>query len=211
MHWSFAVGRDGRFRAAAADAGDRPQPVGHGAAHDDLAPGGPLPVSGLLLAPRRAALLNPRRPPGCAGGATTAAPRFPRAFRPRAAVSRAAGYLAGRAGRDAFAVIDTEGRLSGVDVHARFTTASVVKAMLLVAYLRRLDARGQRHVDPYSASFLYPMIHVSDNNAATTCQSYVGDAGLYAVARAAGMTDFSVVGLLAHRPAQPRRSGALLL
>jgi hypothetical protein len=43
----------------------------------------------------------------------------------------------------------------------------VVKAMLLVAYLRRLDAMGQRRVDTYSNSFLYPMIHVSDNNAAT--------------------------------------------
>jgi beta-lactamase family protein len=38
------------------------------------------------------------------------------------------------------------------------------------------------------------MIHISDNNAATTCWSIVGDAGLNAIARAAGMTDFSVSG-----------------
>ena len=37
------------------------------------------------------------------------------------------------------------------------------------------------------------MIHVSDNNAATKTQSYVGDAGLDGVARAAGMTNFSGV------------------
>jgi hypothetical protein len=61
--------------------------------------------------------------------------------------------------------------------------------MLLVAYLRRLDAIGRHSVDSYSNSFLYPMIHVSDNSAATQCWSIVGDPGLYAVARAAGMTD----------------------
>jgi hypothetical protein len=91
-------------------------------------------------------------------------------------------------------VVDSEGRLSGVRIHSTFNTASVVKAMLLVAYLRRLDARGQRSVDSFSNSFLYPMIHISDNNAATQCWSIVGDSGLYAIARAAGMTDFSVTG-----------------
>jgi hypothetical protein len=91
--------------------------------------------------------------------------------------------------------VDTEGRLSGVNVHSTFLTASVVKAMLLVGYLRRLDAMGQHRVDSYSNSFLYPMIHVSDNNAATQCWSIVGDSGLYSVARAAGMTNFSVSGL----------------
>ena len=64
--------------------------------------------------------------------------------------------------------------------------------MLLVAYLRRLDAMGQHYVDSYSNSFLYPMINVSDNDAATQCWSIVGDSGLYAVAQAAGMTHFSV-------------------
>jgi len=103
--------------------------------------------------------------------------------------------MRGRAGRKAFAVIDSEGRLSGVHVHWTFPTASVVKAMLLVAYLRRLDARGQHRVDAYSNSFLYPMIHISDNNAATQCWSIVGDRGLYAIARKAKMTDFSVSGL----------------
>ena len=36
------------------------------------------------------------------------------------------------------------------------------------------------------------MINVSDNSAATQCWSIVGNNGLYALARAAGMTDFSV-------------------
>ena len=36
------------------------------------------------------------------------------------------------------------------------------------------------------------MINISDNDAATECWSIVGNAGLYAVAQAAGMTHFSV-------------------
>ncbi len=90
--------------------------------------------------------------------------------------------------------MDSEGRLAGVNVHWTFPTASVVKAMLLTAYLRRLHAQGRHTVDPNSDSFLYPMIHVSDNAAATQTWSIVGDSGLYDVARAAGMTDFSVSG-----------------
>jgi hypothetical protein len=90
------------------------------------------------------------------------------------------------------AVVDTEGRLSGYNLHRDFITGSVVKAMLLVAYLRMLDARGQRTVDSYSNSILYPMINVSDNNAATQCWSIVGNSGLYSVAGAAHMTEFSV-------------------
>jgi hypothetical protein len=70
--------------------------------------------------------------------------------------------------------------------------------MLLVAYLRRLHDRGQHYVDGYSNSYLYPMINVSDNNAATTTWSIVGDSGLYSVAHAAGMTDFSIVGIWAN-------------
>jgi len=53
---------------------------------------------------------------------------------------------------------------------------------------------GQHSVDPYSNSFLYPMIHVSDNNAATQTWSIVGDSGLRSMAAAAKMTDFSVSG-----------------
>jgi hypothetical protein len=89
-------------------------------------------------------------------------------------------------------VVDSEGRLSGVNLHQTWVSASVVKAMLLVAYLRRLNAMGQHYVDSYSNSFLYQMINVSDNTAATHTWSIVGNAGLYAVAHAAGMTDYSV-------------------
>ncbi|HEY6397850.1 MAG TPA: hypothetical protein VIX82_10395 [Solirubrobacteraceae bacterium] len=147
-----------------------------------------------FTAPAAGALQDPARPPGCSGLGYHGAGALPGGFPGPQAVARAQAYLSGRIGRTAFAVIDSEGRLSGVNVHSTFLTASVVKAMLLVGYLRRLHAMGQRTVDSYSNSFLYPMIHVSDNNAATQCWSIVGDSGLYSVAQAAGMTEFSVSG-----------------
>ncbi len=140
------------------------------------------------------ALANPRRPPGCTGRGYHGRGSLPVGYPGPGLIAQAERALARREGRTAFAVIDTEGRMSGVRVHRQFITGSVVKAMLLVAYLRRLNALGQRHIDPHSASFLYPMIHVSDNGAASQTMSYVGAAGLYGVAHAAGMTDFYVPG-----------------
>jgi hypothetical protein len=158
-------------------------------------PPGAFRWTACFTAPGDHALLDPGRPPGCQGRGYQGDGSLPVGLPDPGAVARSARYLAGRTGRTAFAVLDSQGRLSGTNVHSTFFTASVVKAMMLVAYLRRLDARGQRRVDGYSNSFLYPMIHVSDNNAATHCWLIVGNAGLYAVARAAHMTDFSVSGL----------------
>ncbi|MGI8429789.1 MAG: hypothetical protein ACR2OB_10895 [Solirubrobacteraceae bacterium] len=149
-------------------------------------------------APGEAALENPRRPRGCRGRGYGGGGYLPAGFPSPRAVARAGSYLSGRIGRTAFAVVDSEGRLSGRHLHWTFVSASAVKAMLLVAYLRRLHGMGQRYVDYNSDSFLYPMINVSDNAAATTTWSIVGDGGLYSVARAAGMTDFSISGIWAN-------------
>jgi len=150
-----------------------------------------------LRVPDAGALANPRRPPGCAGRGYHGEGVLPVGFPRPVAIVRAERYLASRGGHTALAVVDTEGRLSGTHLHDKFITGSVVKAMLLVAYLRRLDAMHQRYIDSYSASFLFPMINVSDNSAATQCWSIVGDGGLYSVARASGMTDFSISGIWA--------------
>ncbi len=145
-----------------------------------------------FFAPGDAALENPRRPPGCFGRGYHGGGSLPAGFPGPAAIDRAERYLERRMGRTALAVVDSEGRISGVNLHRTFITGSVVKAMLLVAYLRRLDAMGQRRVDGFSNSFLYPMINVSDNAAATRCWSIVGNVGVLSVAAAAGMTNFSV-------------------
>jgi Beta-lactamase enzyme family len=140
---------------------------------------------------------------GCAGRAYSGLGFLPVGYPSPDGVARAARYLGGRAGRTAFAVIDSEGRMSGVHEHWTFVSASVVKAMLLVAYLRRLGSLGRQHVDSFSNSFLYPMINVSDNAAATQTWSIVGDAALYRLAHRAGMTDFSIVGIWANAQISP--------
>jgi hypothetical protein len=138
------------------------------------------------------ALLDEEQPPDCAGRGYQGPGNLPFGYPSLAAIHQAESYLDGRGGHTGLAVVTTEGREYGIRMDDRFITGSLVKAMLLVAYLRRLDAMGQHSVDPTSNSILYPMINVSDNNAATRCWSIVGNSGLYAVARAAGMTDFSV-------------------
>jgi hypothetical protein len=126
--------------------------------------------------------------PGQAGPVvevTLALPAYPS----QARVLTAASYLAGRAGETAFAVIDDHGRLAGRDMHRRFLSASVVKSIMLVAYLQLL-ARAHRPLDGASRSLLYPMIHSSDNAAASAVLAVVGQAALDRVARQAGMQDY---------------------
>ena len=106
-------------------------------------------------------------------------------------VSSARRYAARRSGIVSFAVVDSEGRLSGLAIHRTYVSASVVKAMLLTAYLRKLAAE-HRGLDSGSRSILYPMIHVSDNSAATSVWRRVGNRRLYQLAHLANMTDFSI-------------------
>jgi hypothetical protein len=117
--------------------------------------------------------------------ATKRVPCFPSSQ----SVVAAASYLAERVGVKAFAVIDNRGNLSGVNVHLRFHSASTVKSMLLVAYLRMLAAE-HRGLDDSSRDLLYPMIHSSSNEAATTVLEAVGEGRLNAVARLARMRDY---------------------
>ena len=76
-------------------------------------------------------------------------------------------------------------------LHERFQTASVVKVMMLIAYLQKLD-RGHRQLRRADSSLLYPMIHNSDNEAASAVLSVVGSGALVRVAREAGMHDFAL-------------------
>lgn len=113
------------------------------------------------------------------------APAYPSARR----VHAAARFLAGRAGKTAFAVVDDKGALRGLNVRSRFHSASVVKAMLLVAYLRKL-AQERRGLDDAGKGLLYPMIHSSDNGAASSVLAIVGEQALNGVARDARMRDY---------------------
>jgi hypothetical protein len=102
---------------------------------------------------------------------------------------RASAFLQSRIGHTAFAVVDTHGHEYGLNMHDHFVSASTVKSMLLVAYLR--DLAGQHGaIGSTTQALLYPMIHVSDNRAAEAVWRLVGNSGLEHVAHDARMTDF---------------------
>jgi hypothetical protein len=105
-------------------------------------------------------------------------------------IAAAIRFIDSRAGATAFAVVDSQGHLAGTRLHEHFETASVVKAMMLVAYLQMLDAQ-HRSLSASDRSLLYPMIHVSDNNAASAVLAIVGNSALARVAREAHMSDYA--------------------
>jgi hypothetical protein len=108
-----------------------------------------------------------------------------------AGIDAARRYARTRQGTVAFAVLDQKGRLRGLNRTVVFPSASVVKAMLLVAVLRQV---GSGKLAPSTAATLKAMITVSDNDAASAIYNRVGGAGLRAVARAAHATHFRDVG-----------------
>jgi len=111
------------------------------------------------------------------------------ALRPwRAHVREAREYAQTRAGEISFGVRTRRG-LRGVGVGRGVPSASVVKAMLLVAYLREPDVRGRR-LGAADRALLGPMIRWSSNAAASQVCNIVGTGGLTRLARRAHMTHF---------------------
>jgi hypothetical protein len=112
-------------------------------------------------------------------------------YPPPAALRRAQRFAAAR-GDVSFAVIDGSLGLRGYDYDRQFSSASVSKALLLAAELRRLDREGLP-LDGETSALLDPMITYSDNRAADAIYARVGDEGLEEVARHAGMRDFEPI------------------
>jgi hypothetical protein len=104
-------------------------------------------------------------------------------------VDRAADYARSRDGKVFFAVTGVGGRLHGWRAHRAAPSASVLKAMLLVAYLRRASVR-HRDLTDHDRSLLSPMIRRSANKPASRIIGIVGSSGIYAVARVAEMRRF---------------------
>lgn len=138
-------------------------------------------VAATALALALAALVSPMP----ATGAGQAKGGYPWQQRIRDAVH----FVHSRTGSASFAVTDERGRVHGYRRGVSFSSASLVKAMLLVAYL---DQRGVRHRRLRSAErrLLGPMIRISDNDAASAIYERVGPGGLERVARRAGMRRF---------------------
>jgi Beta-lactamase enzyme family len=101
----------------------------------------------------------------------------------------ARAYNDHRTGDIAFAV-RTDHRFYGYRPDHVEWSASVVKAMLMVAYLDRPSV-ASRALDGYDASLLVPMITRSDNTAAQNVRDIVGNGGLQALADRVGMTHFA--------------------
>jgi hypothetical protein len=106
-------------------------------------------------------------------------------------VRSALRYAHGRHGQIAFAVRIGH-HLYGYRVERTFPSASVLKAMLMVSYLRRPSVRG-RPLRSSDMALLAPMIRRSDNAAASRVDSIVGNAGLRRLAHRTGMRRFTPV------------------
>jgi Beta-lactamase enzyme family len=109
-----------------------------------------------------------------------------------ARVDAARTYAESRAGVVAFAVVDERGRLHGYRASAVAPSASVLKAMLLVAYLRKGSVRDRPLTDR-ERGLLGPMIRRSDNDAASTILGLVGRRGVMRLAAVTGMAHFRLV------------------
>jgi hypothetical protein len=106
-------------------------------------------------------------------------------------IRRARRFARSRHGVVAFAVLDSRQRPRGLRRTMPFPSASVSKAMLLVAALRRA---GGRRLSETTRRLLQSMIIMSDNDAASIVYAQVGGEGLRRVAGAAEMRKFTDVG-----------------
>ena len=91
------------------------------------------------------------------------------------------------------ALIDTDGLMTGLRAKRRFVSASVVKTVMLVAYLRKLT-RERGTLDEATAETLRAMITVSDNQAADSIYYGLGDDPIESTARLSGARTLDVRG-----------------
>jgi beta-lactamase family protein len=126
--------------------------------------------------------------------AASGACRVPDAGKPleqawRANMLSAIQYRRHRRGDVAFAV-RTPDAFYGYRPDHQEWSASVLKAMLMVAYLNRRSVAG-RALGAHDKSLLHPMITRSDNEAADRVDEIVGAGGLRALASQVGMSHFA--------------------
>lgn len=107
----------------------------------------------------------------------------------RPGLEEARAYAATRVGTISFAV-RTPRKLYRSDAYRTYPSASVVKAMLMVAYLNH-DSVRRRPLGPGDEALLEPMVRWSDNVAATRIRDFVGNGALEHLARRVGMSRFA--------------------
>ncbi|MDQ8045043.1 MAG: serine hydrolase [Solirubrobacteraceae bacterium] len=123
---------------------------------------------------------------------TTTTSSTPKACISDARIASARRYARSRPGSVSFAVF-VGGQIRSDEGSVRYRSASLVKAMLLVADLRR-HAGDHAPLTRADRARLHAMIHVSDNAAATATYALVGSSGLTSVAHLAGMRNYTLRG-----------------
>lgn len=111
-------------------------------------------------------------------------------WRPRVGLAR--DYAESRAGSTSFAIKDGRDRFFGYRVKRVVPAASVFKAMILAAYVRRGSVRD-RALSDEEKSRLSAMIRRSDNDSATILLDRMGHGPVWRLARAAHMRRFKLV------------------
>ncbi len=152
-------------------------------------------VASAGVTPRAAAAAGRGRPAARIAAAECAVPGTDRTIDQlwRPDMRDAIKYTRTRVGDIAFAV-RSDGRFYGYRPDHVEWSASVVKAMLMVAYVDEPSVAA-RPLNSYDNSLLRPMITVSDNNAAMEVWNIVGNGALQALADRVGMTHFATAAI----------------
>jgi hypothetical protein len=119
------------------------------------------------------------------GPASALAAEYPWAKRLKLAKS----FAADRAGKVSIGIVDEDRHFHGYRANRQYNSASTVKVMLMVAYLRHGNQDDEPLTDEDRA-LLGPMIKRSDNETATRIRDIVGNDALARLADRAGMTKF---------------------
>jgi hypothetical protein len=126
-----------------------------------------------------------------AGAAAGAAYAATKPWKPDYKAAR--DYAHHRQGQIIAFALRTEHHIWDYNGTSTMPSASVIKAMILTAYLNRGDVRN-RDLRSKDYDMLYPMIHQSDDNATDRVFAYVGYKGLNGLAHKVGMTHFKTDG-----------------
>jgi hypothetical protein len=94
-----------------------------------------------------------------------------------------------RTGKVSIGIVDEDKHFHGSRANRQYSSASTVKVMLMVAYLRH-GSQNHQPLTAHDKSLLVPMITRSDNSTATQIRDIVGNDGLARLAKKAGMTKF---------------------
>jgi Beta-lactamase enzyme family len=132
---------------------------------------------------------TPSAPVGAISGVAAPAKPAERPIVGDAALESALRYARSRLGSVSFAVVEDRARVRGYRRTVGYPSASVIKAMVLVAMLRRA---GHDRLTPAQRALLEPMITRSDNEAAITLWNMLGAGPLREVAAADGMRRFAI-------------------